>query len=76
MTLTGSITLKASAKPVFRKSDNSRKRRLSGSAFEAHVNEMNFGLGSVIGIGGSLAAPPLPHHLAYGAVPRRFERLG
>jgi hypothetical protein len=29
-----------------------------------------------IGIGGSLAAPPLPHHLAYGSVPRRFEKLG
>ena len=29
-----------------------------------------------IGIGGSLAAPPLPHHRAYGSVPRRFERLG
>jgi hypothetical protein len=28
-----------------------------------------------IGIGGSLAAPPLPHHLAYGSVPRRFEKL-
>jgi len=22
---------------------------------------------------GSLAAPPLPHHRAYGSVPRRFE---
>ena len=30
----------------------------------------------LIGIGGSLAAPPLPHHLAYGSVPRRFEKLG
>src|SRR5271166_5816422 len=29
----------------------------------------------MIGIGGSLAAPPLPHHLAYGSVPRRFEKL-
>ena len=29
-----------------------------------------------IGIGGSLAAPPLPHHRAYGSVPRRFERFG
>jgi hypothetical protein len=32
-------------------------------------------LRSKIGIGGSLAAPPLPHHLAYGSVPRRFEKL-
>jgi DDE superfamily endonuclease len=29
--------------------------------------------GEVIGIGGSLAAPPLPHHRAYGSVPRRFD---
>ncbi|MXW20053.1 MAG: AAA family ATPase [Gammaproteobacteria bacterium] len=27
-----------------------------------------------IGIGGSLAAPPLPHHRAYGSVPRRFDQ--
>jgi hypothetical protein len=25
-------------------------------------------LGTQIGIGGSLAAPPLPHHRAYGSV--------
>src|SRR5262245_13705187 len=29
----------------------------------------------LIGIGGSLAAPPLPHHRAYGSVPRRFDRV-
>ena len=29
----------------------------------------------MIGIGGCLAAPPLPHHLAYGSVPRRFDRV-
>ena len=28
-----------------------------------------------IGIGGHLLAPPLPHHRAYGSVPRRFDRL-
>jgi hypothetical protein len=28
-----------------------------------------------IGIGGRLAAPPLPHHRAYGSVPRRFGGL-
>src|SRR5476651_2718363 len=28
-----------------------------------------------IGIGGRLAAPPLPHHRAYGSVPRRFDRV-
>src|SRR6516162_6561602 len=28
-----------------------------------------------IGIGGHRAAPPLPHHRAYGSVPRRFDRV-
>ncbi len=28
-----------------------------------------------IGIGGHLAVPPLPHHRAYGSVPRRFDRI-
>src|SRR3954451_14860885 len=28
-----------------------------------------------IGIGGRLATPPLPHHRAYGSVPRRFGGL-
>ena len=31
--------------------------------------------GPSIGIGGRLAAPPLPHHRAYGSVPRRFDRV-
>src|SRR6516164_143865 len=31
--------------------------------------------GSKIGIGGHLAAPPLPHHRAYGSVPRRLDRV-
>src|SRR5436190_23790441 len=31
--------------------------------------------GAGIGIGGSLAAPPLPHHRAYGSVPRRFDQV-
>src|SRR4249919_2862547 len=29
----------------------------------------------LIGIGGHLAMPPLPHHRAYGSVPRRFGGL-
>jgi hypothetical protein len=29
----------------------------------------------LIGIGGRLTAPPLPHHLAYESVPRRFDRV-
>ena len=33
------------------------------------------GLWIVIGIGGHLAMSPLPHHRAYGSVPRRFGRL-
>src|SRR5437899_5633277 len=28
-----------------------------------------------IGIGGHLAVPPLPHHRAYGSVPRPFDRV-
>ena len=31
--------------------------------------------GAEIGIRGSLAAPPLPHHRAYGSVPRRFDQV-
>ncbi len=38
--------------------------------------EMGGAAGSCsIGIGGSLAAPALPHHRAYGSVPRRFGWL-
>ena len=33
------------------------------------------GLWILIGIGGRLAASPLPHHRAYGSVPRRFGRV-
>ena len=29
----------------------------------------------LIGIGGHLAVPPLPHHRAYGSVPRRFDQV-
>ena len=29
----------------------------------------------MIGIGGHLAVPPLPHHRAYGSVPRRFDQV-
>ena len=29
----------------------------------------------LIGIGGHLTVPPLPHHRAYGPVPRRFVRI-
>ena len=32
-------------------------------------------LWKLIGIGGRLTAPPLPHHRAYGSVPRRFGRV-
>lgn len=32
-------------------------------------------LWTLIGIGGHLAMSPLPHHRAYGSVPRRFGRL-
>src|SRR6266446_9200093 len=33
------------------------------------------GQAASIGIGGHLAMPPLPHHRAYGSVPRRFGGL-
>src|SRR6266478_2812038 len=33
------------------------------------------GQAASIGIGGHLATPPLPHHRAYGSVPRRFGGL-
>jgi len=32
-------------------------------------------MATAIGIGGCLAAPFLPHHRAYGSVPRRFGWL-
>ena len=32
-------------------------------------------IAGLIGIGGRLTAPPLPHHRAYGSVPRRFDRV-
>jgi hypothetical protein len=35
----------------------------------------NVRFASKIGIGGRLATPPLPHHRAYGSVPRRFDRV-
>jgi len=38
-------------------------------------SEFNDFLCALIGIGGRLATPPLPHHRAYGSVPRRFESL-
>src|SRR5216683_7093815 len=31
--------------------------------------------GGLIGIGGHLAMPPLPHHRAYGSRTRRFDRV-
>src|ERR1700741_5438614 len=39
------------------------------------VVEADGGVAPRIGIGGHLAAPPLPHHRAYGSVPRRFDRV-
>src|SRR5258708_38325979 len=36
---------------------------------------LNGRYGAKIGIGGRLATPPLPHHRAYGSVPRRFDRV-
>src|SRR6476646_9075497 len=66
--------------PEFR-NGSKRESRSDGlmSAFASCGHLVTYALGSnvpLIGIGGSLAAPPLPHHLAYGSVPRRFEKLG
>jgi hypothetical protein len=39
----------------------------------AWADVINGGMTPEIGIGGHLAMPPLPHHRAYGSVPRRFD---
>src|SRR5215472_10111056 len=41
----------------------------------SYTTAMNGCKGSKIGIGGHLAAPPLPHHREYGSVPRRFDQV-
>ena len=49
------------------------KGRVSGaSTITVTRNEILY---SLIGIGGHLTVPPLPHHRAYGSVPRRFVRI-
>src|ERR1700757_364538 len=52
-------------------------RRLlrQGSAIDGMSNCAAARVPLSIGIGGHLAMPPLPHHRAYGSVPRRFGGL-
>ena len=40
-----------------------------------HMVQEDVGESRRIGIGGHLTMPPLPHHRAYGSVPRRFDRI-
>ncbi len=49
-----------------------RSSRCTGFSFSSTYQYERCAL---IGIGGHLAVPPLPHHRAYGSVPRRFDRV-
>jgi len=40
---------------------------------DMRLSSRNTIIRSMIGIGGCLSASPLPHHRAYGSVPRRFD---
>ena len=46
---------------------------LRAKVFEDRETPGSWRIEKMIGIGGHLAAPPLPHHRAYGSVPRRFD---
>src|SRR5258705_10330258 len=50
----------------------SEQVRMTAAIFYAKT-KMGWKETVVIGIGGHLAVPPLPHHRAYGSVPRRFD---
>src|SRR5215469_17049121 len=60
--------------PTLPSADESRRSAFPHSRrnLVASTNDRN---GAWIGIGGHLATPPLPHHRAYGSVPRRFDRV-
>ena len=45
------------------------------SFLRARDHTIGKGPWKLIGIGGHLAMSPLPHHRAYGSVPRRFGQL-
>src|SRR6267142_4122496 len=53
----------------------STKRRRCALLPEPRPVQPSTVLALSIGIGGHLAMPPLPHHRAYGSVPRRFGGL-
>ncbi len=54
---------------------SARRRRLALRTMPVTAGNGKRPLPALIGIGGCLAAPPLPHHRAYGSVPRRFDRV-
>src|SRR6266403_5551401 len=62
---TGADRVERPPQPVRSEGQGPRRFLNAGSCigFSPHV-----GCGSMIGIGGSLAAPPLPHHRTYGSV--------
>src|SRR5271170_7761093 len=60
------------APPLARPNRPGRQKRPSA---EGNVDAGAVGDAPKIGIGGRLATPPLPHHRAYGSVPRRFDRV-
>src|SRR5246500_671708 len=53
----------------------STKRRRCAVLLDPRPVQPSTVLARSIGIGGHLAVPPLPHHRAYGSVPRRFGGL-
>src|SRR6516164_562261 len=46
-----------------------------GASYPFRTGLVKVGFPPLIGIGGRLAVSPLPHHRAYGSVPRRFDRV-
>ena len=68
-------TADVKGKPVRGGSEEERANAQRGSGFFRVLPRSGLVQWKLIGIGGSLAAPPLPHHRAYGSVPRRFDRV-
>jgi len=68
----GKIHGEAIAVPVLEAPGQNRIGRFGWK--DQHSSLLSFiGDAYLIGIGGHLAMPPLPHHRAYGSVPRRFD---
>ena len=61
---------------IMRSLRNTERVLTNGAVEEILAIERDKGADTTeIGIGGHLGAPPLPHHRAYGSVPRRFDRV-